>query len=147
MQILIDEYLKAADELGADNVALLSPFRKSTETGVDALNKRLQAVVNPPSDSKAEVTYRDKVYREGDRVMQIKNYKNVANGDIGNIVRIYEKSDEDVKELVVEVEFTDTVIEYSQEDLKMLDLAFATTIHSMTRSRMKSTSMTNVINL
>lgn len=129
VQILIDEYLKAADELGADNVALLSPFRKSTETGVDALNKRLQAVVNPPSDSKSEVTYRDKIYREGDRVMQIKNYKNVANGDIGNITRIYEKSDEDVKELVVEVEFTDTVIEYSQEDLKMLDLAFATTIH------------------
>ena len=129
VQILIDEYLKAADELGADNVALLSPFRKSTETGVDALNKRLQAVVNPPSDSKSEVTYRDKIYREGDRVMQIKNYKNVANGDIGNITRIYEKNDEDVKELVVEVEFTDTVVEYSQEDLKMLDLAFATTIH------------------
>lgn len=129
VQILIDEYLKAANELGADGVALLSPFRKSTETGVDALNKRLQAVVNPPSDSKSEVTFRDKIYREGDRVMQIKNYKNVANGDIGNIVRIYEKNDEDVKELVVEVEFTDTVIEYSQEDLKMLDLAFATTIH------------------
>ncbi|MEE1503862.1 MAG: AAA family ATPase, partial [Acutalibacteraceae bacterium] len=129
VEILVHQYLTVAKELGPDSVALLSPFRRSTETGVNALNKRLQQEINPPDDSKNEVAYNGMIFREGDRVMQIKNFKNVANGDIGRIQRIFEREDEGVKELIVSVEFSDTSIEYSREDLKMLDLAFCTTVH------------------
>ena len=48
-------YLKEAARLGVDNVALLSPFRKRTETGVDALNLRLQERWNPPDPAKPEL--------------------------------------------------------------------------------------------
>lgn len=129
VEILVQQYLSVVDELGLDGVALLSPFRKSTETGVNSLNKRLQEEINPANESKNEVSYNGTIFREGDRVMQIKNFKNVANGDIGNITRIFEREDEGFKELVVKVEFSDTTIEYSKEELKMLDLAYSTTVH------------------
>ena len=81
-------YLQEAVRLGVDNVALLSPFRKRTETGVDALNLRLQAKVNPPDPGKPELTLGKRTFRLGDKVMQVKNFEDVSNGDIGKVTEV-----------------------------------------------------------
>ena len=56
----------------SDQIQVLSPTRK-TEAGTAALNQRLQAALNPPSPGKRERKYGKNLFREGDRVMQIRN--------------------------------------------------------------------------
>lgn len=129
VEILIQQYVDVAKEFGPDAVALLSPFRRSTETGVNALNKRLQEIINPAADNKNEIACNGLVFREGDRVMQIKNYGKIANGDVGKIEEICERDEDGVKELVITIDFSDVTVEYSKEELKMLDLAYCTTVH------------------
>lgn len=119
-------YLQEAARLGVDNVALLSPFRKKTETGVNALNPRLREWVNPKSPDKPEVSHGKRLFRLGDKVMQTKNYEEVSNGDIGTVTSIT-NTDEGP---LVTVDFGDgRAVEYDSSKLELLDLAYATTIH------------------
>ena len=55
-----------------EEIQVLSPTRRG-ETGTYALNSRLQAALNPPAPTKKEKIFGDTVFREGDRVMQIRN--------------------------------------------------------------------------
>ena len=66
-------YLQETARYGVDNVALLTPYRQKTDTGVNALNERLREKLNPQDRKKPEVAYRKRIYRLGDKVMQIKN--------------------------------------------------------------------------
>ena len=75
--------MEEAGKYGVDNIALLSPYRQKTETGVNALNTLLQAKINPPAQSKREVVFGKKMFRVGDKVMQVKNHEDISNGDIG----------------------------------------------------------------
>lgn len=119
-------YLQEAARLGVDNVALLSPFRKKSETGVDAINPRLREWVNPKSPDKPEVSHGKRLFRLGDKVMQTKNYEEVSNGDNGTVTSIT-NTDEGP---LVTVDFGDgRVKEYAKLDLDRLDLAYAATIH------------------
>ena len=107
-------------------MALLTPFRKKTETGVDALNHRLRDKVNPPADFKSEVTQGKRRFRKGDKTMQTKNFEDVNNGDIGYVsdIRL------DNGEFQITVDFGDGRLKgYESSDLEMLDLAYASTIH------------------
>ena len=123
------------------DIQILVPMRKGA-IGVNELNKALQNAVNPHHDLKPEKEYRGMLFREGDKVMQIKNNYNtpwkilgktgmsidegtgVFNGDCGIITAI--KEDE---ELVV-VTFEDAkVVEYEFNQLDELELAYAVTIH------------------
>lgn len=123
------------------DIQILAPMRKGV-VGVNELNKALQNAVNPHHDLKPEKEYRGVLFREGDKVMQIKNNYNtpwkilgktgmsidegtgVFNGDCGIITAI--KEDE---ELVV-VTFEDAkVVEYEFNQLDELELAYAVTIH------------------
>ena len=124
---LIEElYLREVGRFGVDNVALLSPFRKRTETGVDALNLRLQEKVNPPDPAKSELTLGKRTFRLGDKVMQVKNFEDVSNGDIGKVTEV----DTAREEPFLTVDFGDgRVKEYARPDLDRLDLAYAATIH------------------
>lgn len=128
-EILTEEYLNAVKNVGLDGVALLSPFRKNGETCVNEMNNILQARINPDDGEKMECEFRGLTFREGDRVMQNKNYETVANGEIGTIQRIFDRTEDGVKERVVLVKYEETEIEYLKDDLKMLDLAYCTTIH------------------
>ena len=76
------------DSLGLDNVALLTPFRNKTETGVNALNGRLRDIINPAAPNKPEAARGRRLFRLGDKVMQTKNSGDVSNGDIGYITDI-----------------------------------------------------------
>ena len=120
----------------ADQIQVLSPTRR-TEAGTEALNARLQAALNPPSPEKQERKYGKILFREGDRVMQIRNNYDIMwrkiqgfglgagvfNGDVGTIQSI------DSAEEIMTVVFDDKIVEYSFDLLGQLELAYAMTVH------------------
>ncbi len=127
-EIISRLYLDEINRCGVDNVALLTPYRQKTETGVNALNQVLREQVNPSEPGKEETPEGVKKFRVGDKVMQTKNFEDVSNGDIGYVKHIYNIGNE----CTVEVDFGDGRIkEYdpSGGDLDMLDLGYASTVH------------------
>ena len=122
-------------EMGTKGVQVIAPSRRG-ETGTEHLNVLLQSVLNPASEYKREYTFREIVFREGDRVMQIKNNydlyweredgswgNGVFNGDIGTILRI-DRSDEKMQ-----IEFDDRLADYDFNMLDELEPAYAVTVH------------------
>ena len=126
------------DNMGipADEIQVLSPTRRY-DTGTQNLNRVLQAALNPPSPEKREKTYGDFLFREGDRVMQIRNNYDIMwkrsdglgagtgifNGDVGRILKI------DFPQELMTVAFDDREAEYSFDMLGELELAYAMTVH------------------
>ena len=117
------------------SIQVLSPTRKGG-TGTVNLNKRLQAALNPPSESKKEKLFGEAVFRVGDRVIQTKNNYDtiwktkggvsgagVYNGDIGTIAQI-----DPITETLT-VDFEDKLATYSFEMLNELEHAWALTVH------------------
>lgn len=122
------------------DVQVLVPMKKGP-LGVYALNARIQTAMNPPGQQKRERKHGDVVFREGDKVMQVKNnyklswkkarYNGIAeeglgvfNGDLGTILRI------DSTEQELEVLFDDErAAVYDFTMLDELSLAYAVTVH------------------
>lgn len=138
---LIQEKLPRYVEAKPFDIQVLTPMRKGL-LGVERLNQILQRYLNPPEPSKKEKEYGQGLFREGDKVMQIRNnyqleweirgrYEipvdkgvGVFNGDTGILKTINEFSE------TAEVEFEDgRCAEYSFKQLEELDLAYAVTIH------------------
>ena len=119
-----------------EDIQILTPTRKG-ELGTGNLNKRLQEALNPPKTDKKEKAFGDVVFREGDRVMQIRNnydmlWRNsdntgsgagVYNGDIGKILSI------NPAEESLTVDFDGRIAEYSFDALLDLEHAWAMTVH------------------
>jgi exodeoxyribonuclease V alpha subunit len=119
-------YLSEAARIGVDNVALLTPYRKKTETGVNALNELLREKLNPSAPGKPQTAYGRRVFRSGDKVMQIRNKGDINNGDVGYITDIADRDGD----TVVRVDFGDgRTAEYERQDLELLELAYACTVH------------------
>ena len=119
----------------AGEIQVISPTRKG-ETGTANLNRALQAALNPPQPGRREKLSGGSCFREGDRVMQIRNHYDlpwkrangssgtgVFNGDIGTIVSIDPKEDQ------IHVLFDDREVVYEPEMLSELELAYAITAH------------------
>ena len=123
------------------DIQVLTPMRKGL-LGVERLNCILQQYLNPPCKEKAEKEYGDKIFRVGDKVMQIKNnYQleweiatkyglvidkgvGVFNGDIGRITEINGYAE------TIEVEFEEKKkVRYPFELIDELELAYAVTVH------------------
>lgn len=109
-------------------IQVLSPTHRGPG-GVQALNKALQEALNPPDPRKAERTWGDTIFRNGDRVMQVRNNYDldVYNGDVGEVVLV----DLDAQTLTVrydEVKGARDVV-YDWAFLDELQLAYATSIH------------------
>ncbi|MDY7989803.1 ATP-dependent RecD-like DNA helicase [Paenibacillus polymyxa] len=116
-----------------EDILVLSPMKKGV-IGTEELNSALQAAVNPPSADKAELTAGGRVYRQGDKVIQIRNdyKKKVLNGDIGVVVGTAFVEDEEgelTDEIGLACEFQGRTVVYSKLELKDLLLAYAITIH------------------
>ena len=138
---LIQEKLPKYVEAKPFEIQVLTPMRKGL-LGVERLNQILQRYLNPPDDSKKEKEIGQGLFREGDKVMQVRNnYQleweirgrygipiekgvGVFNGDTGIIKTINEFAE------TAEVEFEDgRWAEYSFKQLDELELAYAVTIH------------------
>ena len=126
-QYLMWFYKREVDRYGVDNVALLTPFRKKSKTGVYSLNAALHDTINPASQEKDEIETGQRILRVGDKVMQMKNRDFASNGDIGYICTSKRDSDG----ILVEVDFgDDRVVAYEDaESLRQVELAYAATIH------------------
>ena len=136
--IIENLYMQEVQKFGVDGVAFLTPFRHKTETSVDAMNARLQALINPPAPGKPEAVFGQLRFRLGDKVMQIKNYEQVNNGDVGYITSITGPE----HEATVMIDFGDgRIMEYENEQLKMLDLGYASTVHKSQGAQYKSVIM------
>ena len=134
-ELIVDLYLQETEKYGVDNVALLTPYRQKTETGVNALNERLREKVNPPDTQKPEVVFGNRKFRCGDKVMQIKNHDDVNNGDVGYVRKIIRIGDD----TTIHVDFGDgRMKEYDASELDMLDLGYASTIHKSQGSEYQS---------
>lgn len=108
--------------IGVHDAQILVPMNRGA-VGTFALNHHLQALLNP--GQKPSLTRMGTVYKEGDKVMQIRNNydKHVFNGDLGYITSI------DLDEQIMMVSFGDNDVEYEVSELDELVLAYATTIH------------------
>ena len=124
---IVDIYMQEAALHGIDNVALLTPLRQKTETCVNALNELIRDKINPAAPSKTETPERaGRIYREGDKVMQIRNFEDVNNGDIGYIRKIVNIGDD----TIVQIDFGDCRIkEYDLAEMDMVDHGYASTVH------------------
>lgn len=117
--------------LSGESVQVLSPFNDSTDLSAKALNEAIREKVNPPTKGKLALEYREKLFRDGDRVMILKNDRNqnCSNGDVG-IFRIV-SGQEGFK--YYSVYMPDGRIS-SWEDgahLENLGLAYALTVHKV----------------
>lgn len=120
----------------AGEIQVLSPTRRR-ETGTVELNRALQAVLNPPAPGKREKQFGEILFREGDRVMQIRNNYDliwkrtdglaagtgVFNGDIGTVTKI------DFAAETLTVVFDDREAAYGFDMLRELEPAYAMTVH------------------
>lgn len=106
------------------DIQVLTPMHRGA-AGVAALNERLQAALNPPAAGKGEVRWGGRVFRSGDKVMQVRNNydKDVFNGDIGRVVAI------DAVEQTVAVDVEGTPVLYAFSELDELTHAFACSTH------------------
>lgn len=140
LQLIKQKLPKFVDATPYD-IQVLTPMRKGL-LGVDRLNGILQKYLNPPMKHKMEKEHGDIIFREGDKVMQIRNNYQLAweirtkfglsvdkglgvfNGDMGTIREINDFAE------TVTVEFDEgRVVEYSYKLLDELELAYAITIH------------------
>ena len=118
-----------------EDIQVLCPGRKG-ELGVIEMNKRLQQVLNPPRTKAEELSVPLYTLRVGDKVMQTRNNydlvwsrndgsegSGIFNGDIGTVTGVNKAMRTAV------VRFDDRLVEYDEESLLQLELAYATTVH------------------
>ena len=121
-----------------NSIQVITPTKKG-DLGTKELNKMLQQTVNPASETKKEKKFGDSVYREGDRIMQIKNNydiywekrektfesgSGVFNGEFGTIATI----DDFNKQIKIKFD-DDKEVWYGYNELEQIEHAYAITVH------------------
>lgn len=147
-QDILEKVKKIASKLPPEKVQVLTPVKKGI-LGSANLNEQLQQVFNPPASDRAELTFGGKVYRAGDRVMQIKNNyrleyrkkdgstgKGIFNGETGTVEAVYP---EDRKITVCYDD--DRWVEYPYVQMDEIELAYAVTVHKSQGSEFSTVIM------
>ena len=120
-------YRKAAEQYGAENVQVLTPYRKRGAASVNALNPILRELANPAVAGKKEIRSGKCLYRTGDRILQNRNKNEISNGDIGYIREIWTDEDGGCR---IRIAFSENrIVEYGPDDLELIEHAYATTVH------------------
>ncbi|MBR4940374.1 MAG: ATP-dependent RecD-like DNA helicase [Clostridia bacterium] len=124
------------------DIQVITPARQSS-SGVLAMNPILRDILNPPHPNKKERSWGGTVFREGDRVMQIRNNYDIVwkgvdggvgvfNGDMGFIRSINTAAE------TVTVEFPDKTCDYDFNSLGELEHAYAITVHKAQGSEFRA---------
>ncbi len=128
------------------DIEVLCPSKKG-DAGTVNLNRVLQEAVNPPEKGKDEIRLMTRVFRVGDKVMQMKNNYNIHwtrdketgegifNGDVGILKSVDRASG------IIKVDFDGRIAEYPADSLSELELAYAMTVHKSQGSEFEAVIM------
>ena len=130
------EKLPQKYDIKTSDIQVLSPYKKGI-AGINNLNNLMQSKINPSQKEKAEKEYADIIFREGDKVMQIKNNYDIVwenintleegtgvfNGDVGYIEKI------NLLLKTIDVIYDDKKVSYDFKELDQIELAYAITVH------------------
>ncbi len=117
-----------------DDIQVLCPSRKGI-TGSGELNRVLQERLNPPSPEKSEIKAGDRIFRDGDKIMQCRNNYDIEwkrdteegtgiyNGDIGTVVKVVRR------ESIIITDFEGRIAKYPLSQINDLEHAYAITVH------------------
>ena len=131
--IAVKTYLKSIEQDNLDDVVIITPRKKDCANSTFELNRMIQDVLLPQSDQSMQ--FGKKIFKVGAKVIQrVNNYdKNIFNGEIGYITKIWEerRGKEKIAKFEVEYKLNDTIkiIQYTRNELEQLDLAYALTVH------------------
>ena len=129
-----------------EDIQIITPSRKG-ELGTVSLNKRLQAIINPPAKDKDDYQVGSKTFRVGDKVMQIKNNYDIMwtrdketssgifNGDIGIIIAINHNAS------FMKINFDGRIAIYPFDSIAELEHAYAITVHKSQGSEFEAVIM------
>ena len=110
------------------DIQVLAPMYKST-TGIDALNKVLQNLMNPKNAKKNEIESGEVIYREGDKILQLVNDPDngISNGDIGYIESITKNIKTKKNEIIID--FDGNKVTYTPKDFINITHGYAISVH------------------
>ena len=115
----------------ANAVQILVPMYRG-DCGIDSLNVMLQEIFNPPDEqNKREMTFGQRIFRIGDKVLQLANQPEtgVMNGDVGEVIGISYKNENDDKEEKLIACFDTKEVTYKKGDLQNLTHAYCVSVH------------------
>ena len=112
------------------DIQVLSPIY-SGPVGIDILNKTLQETFNPKDTFKREIKTGYMTFREGDKILQLKNQPDddVYNGDIGTLVEIESSEENENGKTTLYVQFDETFVSYTLDNISNITLAYCISIH------------------
>ena len=121
----LNDFLITYKDLSIYDLQVLVPMYKG-DNGIDALNMYMQGILNEKDNYKNEFLHNGIIYREGDKVLQLVNDvdNNIYNGDVGYIKRITLGSSP-----LIDIEYTDHVVNYKRGKFEEFTLAYAVSVH------------------
>lgn len=130
---IIPTILEIADQ--DPDIQVLAPMYKGIE-GIDAVNRAMQDLLNPAASNKHEYRIATTIFREGDKVMLLKNMpdEDVYNGDIG----IIEYIEKDKGNVLIGIDFQTKIVEFDDDFLIYLKHAWCISIHKAQGSEYRS---------
>ncbi len=128
-KILVDavkRFVQKGYDIKKDIQVLIPMYRG--DIGINAINARIQDVINPKQEDEDEIKHFGSIFRKNDKVIQLVNRaeKGIMNGDVGYISNFKYQN---LKISSVEVTFDTQVVDYTIEELEDLSLAYAISIH------------------
>ena len=112
------------------HIQVLAPMYSGL-AGIDALNHAIQKFVNPYDENKRELKIGTQIFRENDKILQLKNQPNddVYNGDIGLCIEIIYAREDELKQNRIIVDFDGRIVEYTSETFINITLAYCVSVH------------------
>lgn len=134
---LVEEKINNGDDL--QDIQILSPMYDG-QCGITYLNEMLRDYFNPATIDKKEIAIGKTIYREGDKVLQLKNQPSddVYNGDIGFIVEIRNKDEDGNRKSTITVDFDGNYVTYDYTNFVNLTHAYCISVHKSQGSEYKN---------
>src|SRR5690625_3774341 len=133
VDVIIQVIQKAIQkDMNIQNIQVLAPMYR-TNAGINVINKKLQALINPPAKGKREIKVFDDFFRVGDKVIQLVNQPEdgVSNGDIGEIVAIFEPDENIEDEEQIVILFDEKEVVYQQKNYINFMNTYCISIHKL----------------